>query len=428
MLVSLLLLLGSVFFVAAEYALVGARRSRIEALAKKGNRNAKWTLKAMGQRSTYIAAIQIGITMIGIALGALTEPFLSGLLVNAFSFLPEQATSVISIMLVTYPMVVIGELTPKYVTLKYAERVALLVVPPLRLVVPVLTPFTWLFQRTAAMVIRPFGINMDEAERQGLSREELAVLVQAGHSEGEFDEQQAQVLTKSLNFDTLDAEDVMIHRLDIKWLDVNTPKGALPERIAEIRHSRIPVCEGDIDEVLGVVYVQDLLSHWNDPDFCLAKVMRQPEFVPENLTLDRMVARMRESKTQIVIVKDEYGGTSGLVTLEDIVEEIIGDMEDRLESERPSIEQTSDTRVTARADVRYDEILSFLRLDNDSGEYTTEALASILVDELGRMPKIGDSIRLPIGTLKVENMARQRITRVTVNVDPSILYPVEAVE
>ena len=428
MLISLLLLLGSVFFVAAEYALVGARRSKIESLAKKGNRNAKRMLRAMDDRSTYIAATQIGITMIGIALGALTEPYLSGLLLKAFGSLPEQLASTSAILLVTYPIVVIGELTPKYVTLRHAERVALLLIGPLMVISVVLKPLSWLFQRTTGIVVRPFGIDINEAEKQGLSREELAVLVQAGTIEGEFDEPHALFLTKTLQFDTLDAEDVMIHRLDIQWLDVNTHRDDLPEKLGKIRHSRIPVCDKDIDEVVGIVYVQDIVAHWEDPKFSLRKIMRSPEFVPENLTLDKMVARMRETKTQIVIVKDEYGGTSGLVTLEDIVEEIIGDMEDRLESERPSIEQTNELRITARADVRYDELLGFLKLESNGGEFTTQTLASLIIDEIGRLPKIGDSVKLPIGTLKVENLARHRITRVTVNLDPSILEPAEALE
>jgi CBS domain containing-hemolysin-like protein len=427
-LLSVLLLLGSVFFVAAEYAMVGARRSKIEALAKKGNRNARKVVRAIDDRSTYIAAIQIGITMIGVALGAITEPWLSGLILGAFEDLPPQVASTLAIVLVTYPMVVVGELTPKYVTMRHAERVALFVITPLMIVTPVLRPFAWLFQKTAGLIIRPFGIDMDETERQGMTREEFAVLFQTGVGEGEFDESQAQFLTKTLRFDTLDAEDVMIHRLDIRWLDVGTPKEELPRLVADIRHSRIPVCDGDIDEVVGVVYVSDIVAHWPDPEFALGRIMREPEFVPETLTLDRIVALMREVKTQILIVRDEYGGTSGLVTLEDVVEEIFGDMEDRLESERPPIEQTSDVRLTARADVRYDELLDFVKLDLADDAFNTQTLASLMVDSIGRMPKLGDSVKLPIGTLKVENMARSRITRLSVMLDPSLVRQPEAVE
>jgi CBS domain containing-hemolysin-like protein len=180
--------------------------------------------------------------------------------------------------------------------------------------------------------------------------------------------------------------------------------------------------------VVGIVYVSDILARWDDPGFSIARIMREPEFVPETLTLDKIIAHMRETKTQIVIVRDEYGGTSGLVTLEDLVEEIFGDMEDRLESERAPIEQTSEVRVLARSDVRYDELLDFLRLEPVGDDVSTQTLASLVVDHFGRVPKIGDSVRLPIGTLKVENMARQRITRLSVHLDPTVLQPVEARE
>lgn len=428
LLISLILLLGNAFFVAAEYGLVGARRSKIEALVKKGNRSARRVLRALNDRSTYIAGIQIGITMFGIALGALTEPFLSGVITGVFKTLDAKIASTLSILVVTYPMVVVGELMPKYVTLKYSERVALFCINPLRFFMPVFKPLTWLFRMTTLLLLKPFKIDMDSTEQEGISREEFAILVQSGQEDGEFEASQAAFITRTLRFDTLDAEDVMIHRLDIQWLDKDTPKSEIPAKIANIKHSRIPVCEGDIDEVVGVVYVQEILAHWDDEDFKLDRYMREPEFVPETLTLDKMVAHMREMKTQIIFVRDEYGGTSGLVTLEDVIEEIFGEMEDRLESERPPIEQTSDVRVTARADVRYDELLDFLKVDHDESELTTDALASLLVNEIGRVPKVGDSVELPIGKLQVENMSRQRITRLAVYLDLSKLHPAETAD
>ena len=417
-LLSLLLLLGNAFFVAAEYGLVGARRSKIETLAKKGNRSAGLVLRALDDRPTYIAGIQIGITMFGIALGALTEPFLSGVITGLFNNMPGQVASTIAIIVVTYPMVVVGELMPKYVTLKHSERVALFCINPLRLFMPVLKPITWLFRMTTVLLLKPFRIDMD-AKAEAMSREEFAILVQTSHEEGGLDESQASFLTKTLRFDTLDAEDVMVHRLDIQWIERDTPRDELPAKIADIPHSRIPVCTGDIDEVVGVVYVQDIVAHWDDDEFKIDRIMREPEFVPETLTLDKMVAHMTEMKTQILIVRDEYGGTSGLVTLEDLVEEIFGDMEDRLESERAPIERTSDVRLTARADVRYDELLGFLKIDQDNDGLTTETLAALVAKGLGRVPKLGDSVKLPIGTLKVENMARRRITRLAIYLDPA---------
>ncbi len=418
LLISLLLLLGNAFFVAAEYGLVGVRRSKVESLAKQGNKTAKLVIKALDDMSTYIAGIQIGITIFGIALGALAEPFLSTWITGLLTRVPDSVASIIAIVIVSYPMVVIGELVPKYFTLKYADRVALMCIRPLKVIIPVIKPLIWVFRGTGSAVLKAMRIDMAQ-QSESLSREELAVLVQTGQSEGHFDETQADLITKTLKFDTLDAEDIMIHRLDIQWLEIETPKSELPEKIAKIPHSRIPVCRGDIDEVEGIVYVQDILARWDEPDFRLDRIMRDAEFIPETLTLDRMVSLMRDVKTQILIVRDEYGGTSGLITLEDIVEEIFGDLEDRLESERPSIERTSSIRVTAKASVRYDELLDFLKIDDHSDNgITTETLASLVMDGLGRVPKLGDSVELPIGKLQVENMAQSRITRLAVYLKP----------
>jgi CBS domain containing-hemolysin-like protein len=161
-----------------------------------------------------------------------------------------------------------------------------------------------------------------------------------------------------------------------------------------------------------VLYLQDLIRSATE-DFSLESLARPIEFVPENLTLNKIVDLMREARTQLVLVVDEYGGTSGLITLEDVIEEIFGDMEDQLESDRPPIERVTQNRISARADVRFDELLDFLDVDPAEDE-NTETLATLLINSLERMPKLGDSVEIEIGTLMVENMARQRITRVRV--------------
>lgn len=411
LLVSALLLFGNTFFVAAEYALIGARRSKIESVAKRGSATAKLVLEALDDMSSYVAGIQIGITMFGVAIGAITEPWLSDVFKRILGPIPESLLSVIAIVVVAYPMVVIGELVPKYVTLRYADRVALFVIRPLRLCVLGLKPLVWLFRRSGALALRAVNIDMDGAVGNGLTREEFGLLVQTGQSEGQFDEAQAAVISRALRLDQLDAADIMIHRLDINWLDVNTPSEAVMDRLADIPHGRVPVCNGDIDDVLGILYVHDALRQFRGTSPDVRELLRPAEFVPENLSLDKIVVRMREAKTQILIVRDEYGGTSGLLTLEDVVEEIFGELEDSLESERPPIQRVGPNRITARADVRYDELLEFLNVHPDTDQVQTDTLATLVVEGLQRVPKLGDSIQLPIGTLRVENMARRRITR-----------------
>lgn len=411
-LATLALVLASAFFVAAEYAVVGARKSRLEAQAKKGDAGAKRVLAALEHKSTYVAGIQTGITFVGIALGAFVEPPVTEGLVELIGpVAPTSVVKILSIVLVSYPLVVFGELVPKYFVLRDPERSARWLVRPLQLVVLVMKPVVWLFHASGTMVLRVFGLaGSGDADR--VSRDELALIVQAGQEEGAFDENQAEFLSKTLRLDRLDANDVMAHRLDVKWLDVATPPDQLVEALAAIPHSRIPVCDGDIDEVVGIVYIQDVLKAMASGAMDLRAVARPAVFVPENLTLDRAVVQMRESKTQILIVQDEYGGTSGLLTLEDVVEEVFGDLEDTLESERAPVEQTSQVRLSARGDVRYDELLDFLEMDSDGA--STETLAQMVIDTVQRMPRLGDAVETGVGKLRVEQMTRNRIVRVGV--------------
>ncbi|MBS1715326.1 MAG: HlyC/CorC family transporter [Armatimonadetes bacterium] len=416
--ISILVLIGSAFFVAGEYALVGARRTKIEALAKKGNRSAKQVLKALDNISVYVAGTQVAITLCGIATGSVTEPYLHGVLEKFLGFLPVSLIKFLSIIVVALPLVILGELVPKYAVLANPERAALATSGPLRFLVMAVSPLIWLTRKGSELTLRPFGISMDGAADEVVSREELSLLIEAGKDEGHFEESQATVIHRALKLDRLDAADVMVHRLDIKWIADSQTRAEISQAMRTVAHSRIPVCGEDIDDVLGVVYLQDLVRHWDEEDFSLSKVLRPAVFVPESLTLDRIVQLMRQEKTQILFVRDEYGGTAGLLTLEDVVEEVFGELEDSLESERPPIERTGPNRVTARADVRYDELLEFLGVEPFETGYTTEGLAEIVAQELGNVPKLGDSVTLPIGRLRVENMARRRVTRLLLLTDP----------
>lgn len=401
------------FFVAAEYGIVSARKSRIEAIARKGNRHAKALSKEMEDVSPYVAASQIAITMIGIGVGTVTEPYVTELLVELFGkSIPHTVSFAISFLLVTFVLVVVGELVPKYLVLGTPEKVALLTFRPMKLVVVVFKPIIWLVQKAAALVLRLFGRTI-QGDQSAIAREELMMLVQSGGLEGTLDKMHAEMVTKALKLDVLDARDIMVHRLDIKWLDVELDKDELLARLALIPYTRLPVCRGDIDDLVGVAYLHDIVKNLTRKDFCLEKLLRPVTAIPENLPMERIVATMRDQKTQILIVMDEYGGTSGLVTLEDVVEEVFGELEDRLESERPPIELFSGGRVSAKSDVRLDELISFLKLPLEMGE-NTDTLAQIMVDSLDRVPRPGDQAETPLGTMRVENMARRRITRVSI--------------
>jgi putative hemolysin len=422
---SLLLILLSGFFVAAEYALIGSRKSRLDSLARKGSKSAKSLSRALDDISPYIAGTQIGITLLSIAIGSFTEPFVTSLLHPLFKGLIPTVARVISLLLVTFLLVVIGELTPKYVTLKYSEKVAIFTFPILRWVVTLLAPLIWLAQKTASLLLRPFGITANRSSNEALPKEELLMLVQTGGNEGTLDKTHAEMVTRALRLDVLSARDIMVHRLDIKWLDMSIERKALKRRLSEIPFSRLPICRGDIDEMIGVAYLHDIFKTWEDPTFSLEAIARPIVAIPENLPMERIVQTMREQKTQMLIVMDEYGGTSGVVTLEDVVEEVFGELEDRLESERPVIETFANGRLSARADVRFDELVSRLKLNIDPGE-NTDTLAQILVEALDRVPKPGDSVETVLGLMRVENMARRRITRVSLQLLRSLLETPES--
>lgn len=418
--VSFLLVLGTAFFVCAEYAIVASRRSRVEALSKQGNRGAKSALKTMEKGSQLIAVSQIGISMLGIGLGSVTEPFLTRWLSSLMGTAVPRALSVaLSLIVITFFLVVIGELTPKYYTMRRAERMLLATHRVMYFLSRVARPLIWLMQRSTAVILKPLGIDIDAKTQDSIAKEELIVLVREGTEEGTLDRPHAELVARALKIDQLMAKDIMVHRLDIKWLDVSLSTDELMEKLKTIPYGRIPVCNGDIDEVLGVAYLHDVVKNMSRPDFALEQILRPAISIPENLAIDRIVARMRETKTQILIVADEYGGTSGLITLEDVVEEVFGELEDRLEVERPPVDKMRAGRISARADVRLDELLGNLGLDMDL-DGSTRTLAQVLVDDLKRMPRPGDSVETPLGTMRVENMARRRITRVSLQLRPEI--------
>ncbi len=411
LILSFVLILATAFFVAAEYALVGTRRSRVEAEGK-GNKVALGLLKILDDVSAYIAGTQIAITMLGIAMGSFAEPFITELIVKRLSWLDARIGQVLSFMVVVFLMVVLGELVPKYWALRSSEKVALRLYRPLRVVVALLKPIIIVAQWASAMVLRPFGIRVG-SHRAVIQKEELLLLVEAGEEEGVLDKSHAEMVARALRLDKLCARDMMIHRLDVRWLDVDSDKEVTLRRLRRIPYQRIPVCRGDLDDIVGIVYLHDIVRTLNETEFSLERIARSIVAVPENLAFERVVQTMREEQTQIVVVMDEYGGTSGILTLEDVVEEIFGELQDRIESERPLIDIRADGSISARAEVRFDEIIDRLDLDYP-GTRNTDTLATIIVDELSRIPVPGDTIQTDIGSFRVENMTRRRITRVSI--------------
>jgi putative hemolysin len=420
-LISILLLLGSAFFVGGEYAVVSMRRAKLEAGAKKGDGISKRLLAIQDDLSPFIAGTQIGITMVSVAMGSITEPFVEHLLQGAFGdAVPKSVSGILSFVLVLFFLVTLGELVPKYVALTHPESFMRYTYRPLELFVKVFSVVIWLAQKLSQFLLKPLGIDIKAAGKETVERDELLMMVQATGSEGILEKEHAAMVTRALRLDALAARDIMVHRLDIKWLDASLSSAETLSKISNIRYTRIPVCRGDVDDIIGIAYVVDILRAQNNANFSLEKICRPLVAIPENLSMERIVQTMREQKTQILIVLDEYGGTSGLISLEDVVEEVFGELEDGPESERPPIEQYPSGRVSARAEVRVDELISKLGLNLDLGEQR-ETLATMIVNRLERIPRPGDTVETDLGVLRVENMARRRITRVGIQLKDALL-------
>ena len=212
------------------------------------------------------------------------------------------------------------------------------------------------------------------------------MMVQSTGSEGVLEKAHADLVSRALRLDALAARDIMVHRLDIKWLDIDLTLQETLSKMSQIRYSRVPVCRGDIDDIVGIVYTVDLLRAYTNSDFHLEKLARPLVAIPENLPMERIVQTMRENNSQVVIVLDEYGGTSGLISLEDVVEEVFGELQDGPESERSPIEIGNNGRISARAEVRFDELVNKLGLNIDIAD-RTETLANMIVEKLERIPR-----------------------------------------
>lgn len=404
------------FFVAAEYSLVSARKARIDAFARTHGRMARAASFALDNLPQFIAGLQVCITMCSLALGAFGEETLAHAIRGLFGTTGSHlVATVISFLVVTFLTVSIGELVPKYLAIHSPDRWALRLALPTQFILLFVRPLTIVFESFAKLLLKPFKI--DVGQKRTVQKEELAALLQESASTGEMKESHAKLVARSLRLTDLQADDIMIPRVDIGYINADGDIADSLEAMSRQRHTRLVVVEDDdLDEIVGILHVQEVFKLLASGEGTIRSVVRPAVFVPPTVTLDRLVETMRSKRTQVLIVRDEHGGTYGLLTLEDIVEEIFGEMDDQLEASAPRIERRSDGRILMRADVRTDELCEFLDLRECPME--RENVNTIVLEALNRTPRIGDTVDTPLGQFRVDNMARHRITRVSLRPAP----------
>jgi CBS domain containing-hemolysin-like protein len=412
----LVLVLANAFFVAAEFSIVTVRKTRIDQLIAEGRTGAIAVRRAVTGPDRYIAATQLGITMASIGLGWIGEPALASIVEPSLEFLPAHlavATAhsisvAVAFTLITGVEIIFGELTPKWIALESSEATAIWVVRPLELFMRVFWPFIRLVHGTAQAIIKALGFRGADRRAMVHSEEELKMLVTASQEAGVLEEQEEQMLHRVFGFADLNAGQIMVPRTELIAIAVGTPRQAVVDQIASGRHTRLPVYEHDLDNIVGMLHVTDLVAALVRPDAAIdvAALARETLTVPETLPADDLLAEMRRRRVREALVIDEYGGTAGLVTFESLMERIGGEFGGA--AARIAVRPDGSADIDGLALVTDINTQFALHIDEDT--YTT--IGGYVLGRLGRRPRIGDAIEVEGRKMRVDALDGLRVARV----------------
>lgn len=413
----LLLVIANGFFVASEFALVGVRRSRIETLAEGGNRSARRLLGLLDNLNAYISATQLGITMASLALGWIGEPVVAHMLEAPLKGrVSETALHTISFAvaftIITFLHIVLGELAPKTLALERAEGVALAIAWPMHAFYKI---FQWpirLLDWAGTRMVRLFGLHPSQDHSSVYTEDELRHLIGASQKSGHIEAAERQLIDRVFEFGDAEVREAMVPRTQVEALPVTATLEDVRAAFRSSRYSRLPIYRDRLDDIVGLLFRKDLDMGQASPDgFSLEKLVRPPMFIPVTASLGDALKQMQSSRTHFVFVLDEHGGTEGILTLEDLLEEIVGEINDEYDEEvRAQITKDGETYLLdGMLAVRDANQHLNLELPEEEG-YTT--IAGFLMARAGRVLKPGDSVEHESGVFKVERMDRFRIRRV----------------
>src|SRR5215210_5139234 len=386
----LLLVLGNAFFVAAEYALVTARRSRLRDLADDGNRRARIALRIMDSPVRFIGTVQLGITAFSIALGAIGEPlvehFLDPVLAPTVAF-------VIAFAIVTYLHVTLGELVPKAIALTKNESTALWVALPVEAVFVATYPLVWFLQESANAFTRLFGIEPAPAGVVAHTEEDIRMIVAAAGATGVVEPVEQELIYKAFDFADKEAHEVMVPRPEVVMISVDLPPRDCLAAVVDSPYTRYPAYKDSLDQVVGILHVRDLFKALYErgiDNVMIEELLRPPFFVPETKDLAALLAEFRKTNQHMAIVVDEYGATEGIVTLEDLLAEIVGEIEDEYDLPDESLERVDERTIRVHGTFPIDDFNEQFEVSMPHEDYHT--LAGFVFGQIGRAPEFGDEV------------------------------------
>jgi putative hemolysin len=446
LLIVFLLVLANAFFVASEFALVSVRKTRIDQLAAEGNGAAAVVQRAVRDLDRYIAATQVGITLASLLLGGIGEQTLEPLLTPLFGWVPNEWQGISRAALVagfayfimTALHVIIGELMPKSIALQRAESTSLRIARPMAFFALVFSPLIWLLNGIGNLLLRLLGFRAAEGHSQVHSPEELDLLFTESHKGGEINQTEFEILHRVVRFSDTTALAIMVPRLEMQTLPVMVTRSALSEFLDGRPHTRIPVYQDSLDDIVGIVNSKDLehlinrelageLEQWKvsasgskngqqtpaasdsteEKLLDLRQIMYEAAVVPETIRIDRLLTEFKRCRQQMALVIDEYGGTVGLVTLADLLEEVFGDMPDEADESEPDILKRPDGSFQLAGGVSIDEVNERFGFGFPTDQAVT--MAGLVLNALGRIAAVGDEVEINGLRLRVEQVDRFRI-------------------
>ncbi|MEE2816080.1 hemolysin family protein [Microbacterium sp. nov. GSS16] len=423
--VGLLLIVGTGLFVASEFALVNLDRAELEARQARGESRLSLTIRALKITSTHLSSAQLGITLTTLLTGYTMEPAISKLLAPLLEAwgIPDAAATPISVtvamLVATFLSMILGELVPKNFALALPLATAKLVIPFQTVFTAVFKPAIVVLNGSANGVLRSIGIEPKEELSGSRSAEELSSLVRRSASQGVLEKDTATLLDRSLNFARLTADDIMTPRPSMHAISVGDSADDVIRLARRTGHSRFPVYDDDLDDITGVVHVKAAVSVPREKraEVPVGALSTEPLRVPETVHLDVLVAELRTKGYQMAVVVDEYGGTAGIVTLEDLIEEIVGEVSDEHDRSRAGIVRRLDS-ITFPGELRPDELRSRTGIEVPEGE-VYDTVAGYMMSVLERLPVLDDEVRIGTGVLRVVRMDGRRIDRIRYTADPA---------
>ena len=415
----LLLVLLNGYFVASEFALVAVRKTRVEELARKGNITARILKKALDNLDSYISATQLGITLASLALGWLGEPAIARFLEPYFTFIPKEAAFItsntlaviIAFSIITFLHIVLGELAPKSIALQRSETVSLLVITPLVLFAKIFRPFIWLLNGAGQLLLKIFGMRAPSGYQLVHSVEEIKMILKQSSQGGVIPAKEAEMVYNVFQLGEIPVKYLMVPRTEILSFNVATSLKEVVKKIEHHPHSRFPVFESSIDNIIGFVHVKDIyqevLHNGENIKLSQLKIIREIISIPEGKKIDDVLQDMRRKRVHLAIVNDEFGGTAGIITLEDIIESLVGEIEDEFDKPVKNIVKQKDNSYLVEGHTLIEDIKQKFNLPLKGQGYTT--IGGLVFGLLGHEPRVGDTVQISNLALKVERIEGKRI-------------------